>query len=127
MCLQSYPHLARMLPRHVSTQIQKLRERHLTFFTEAEIDEIETQHQDLMSAYQKDQTLKACLDKCTARSTFEDAWHLFGEELTLLRDFSGGLVTVFLSTAAVESDFSLTKFKWKKNMFRSALTDFSLC
>jgi hypothetical protein len=68
--------------------------------------------------------LKACLDKCTACSTFDDAWHLLGEKFTLLRDFAGGLATVFPSTAAVESDFSL--IKWEKNELRSALTEFSL-
>jgi hypothetical protein len=66
-------HLAKLRPRNVSAQAQNQRERRLTSFSEAEIEEIETQHQDLVLAYQKEQTLKACLDICTACSTFDDA------------------------------------------------------
>jgi hypothetical protein len=36
----------------------------------------------------------------------------------------GGLATVFLGTATVESDFSVLKYA--KNDYRTALTDFSL-
>jgi hypothetical protein len=43
-------HLARLRPRHVSTQVQKQRERLLTSFSEAEIERIEIQHQDLVLA-----------------------------------------------------------------------------
>jgi hypothetical protein len=68
-------HLARLRPMHVSTQIQKQRERLLTSFSKAVIDEIETQHQDPVLVYQKEQTLNACLDKCTACSTFDDDWN----------------------------------------------------
>jgi hypothetical protein len=82
----------------------------------------------MLLAYQREQTLKACFDKCTGCSTFDDAWNwvketwnLLREKSTLLRDFAGGLSTVFPSTAAVESDFSL--IKWGKDEFRSALTD----
>jgi hypothetical protein len=45
-------------------------------------------------------------------------------EFHLLRDFAGGLATVFPSTAAAESDFS--QIRWEKNEFRSALADFPL-
>jgi hypothetical protein len=116
-------HLARLRPMHVPTQIQKQRERLLTSFSKAEIEEIETQHQDPVLVYQKEQTLNACLDKCIASSTFDDGWHLLGEKFTLVCHLAGGLGTVFPSTAAVESDFSL--IKWEKNEFSSALTDFS--
>jgi hypothetical protein len=74
--------------------------------------------------YLKEQTLNACLDKCTAYSTFDVGWHLLGEKFTLLRHLAGCLATVFPSTAAVESDFSL--IKWERKESRSALTDFSL-
>jgi hypothetical protein len=104
------------------SQVRKQRECLLASYSEAEI-EIETQHQDLVSAYQKEQTLKAYLDNCTDCSKFDDVWHLLGEKFTLLRDFAGGLATVSPSTATVESDFSL--MKWEKNKFRSILSDFS--
>jgi hypothetical protein len=108
----------------VSTQIQKQLERLLTSFRKAEIEEIETQHQDPVLVHQKEQTLNACLDKCTSCSTFDDGWHWLGEKFTLLRRLAGGLATMFPSTAAVGSYFSL--IKWEKNEFRSALTDLSL-
>jgi hypothetical protein len=44
------------------TQVQKKRERLLAPFSKSEIEEIETQHQDLESACQREQTLKACFD-----------------------------------------------------------------
>jgi hypothetical protein len=91
---------------------------------QSEIEEIETQYQDPVLVYQKEQTLKACLAKCTACSTFEDGLQLLGEKFTLLRHLAGGISTVFPSTAAVESDF--TRIEWEKKEFRSALTDFSL-
>ena len=41
-----------------------------------------------------------------------------------LKEFCGGLATVFPGTATVESDFSLINYE--KNDFRTALTDLSL-
>jgi hypothetical protein len=49
--------------------MQKLRERLLSSFSEAEIEKIESQHQDLASVYQDEQTLKASLDNCIIFST----------------------------------------------------------
>jgi hypothetical protein len=80
------------------------------------------QCQDLVSVYQKEQTLKACLDNCTGCSKFADVWHLLGEKFTPLRDFAGGLGTVSPSTATVESDFSLCR----RRASLEAQTDFSL-
>jgi hypothetical protein len=102
--------------------VRKQRECLLAPYSEVAI-EIEIQYQDLVSMYQKEQPLKACLDNC---SKFADVQqmprHLLGEKFTPLRDFAGGLGTVSLSTATVESDFSL--MKWEKSKFRSAQTDF---
>jgi hypothetical protein len=41
-----------------------------------------------------------------------------------LKEFCGGLGTVFPGTATVESDFSIVNFE--KNDYRAALTDLSL-
>jgi hypothetical protein len=103
--------------------VRKQRECLLASYSEVAI-EIETPYQDLVSVYQKEQTLKVCLDNCTYCSKFADVWHLLGEKFTPLRDFAGGLATVSPSTATVEPDFS--PMKWEKNKFRSAQTDFSL-
>jgi hypothetical protein len=106
------------------SHVRKQRECLLAPYSEVAI-EIETQCQDLVSMYQKEQTLKVCLDNC---SKFADVQqmprHLLGEKFTPLRDFAGGLGTVSPSTATVESDFSL--MKWEKRKFRRAQTDFSL-
>jgi hypothetical protein len=115
---------SRAIPlRSLLSQERKRRERLLASYSEDKI-EIETQHQDLVSAYQKEQTLKACLDNCSDCSKIDDVWHLLGEKSTLLRDFAGGLATPSPSTTTVASEFSL--MKWKKSKFRSALTDLSL-
>jgi hypothetical protein len=53
---------SRAIPlRSLLSQERKQRERLLASYSEDTI-EIETQHQDLVSAYQREQTLKACLD-----------------------------------------------------------------
>jgi hypothetical protein len=95
--------------------------RLLASFSEVELEKFESQHHDLASAYQDEQTLHTCLNNCTDCSTVGEAWHLLGGNFALHFDFSGGLTTVFPSTAAVENDFS--RFKRKKNEFRSAVTD----
>jgi hypothetical protein len=89
----------------LQTQLQKQRERLLASFSEAEIEKIEHQHQDLVTAYQEEQTLKACLDNRTLCSTLDNALHLRGEMFALLRDFAGGLAIAFPSTATVKSAF----------------------
>ena len=42
----------------------------------------------------------------------------------ILRDFCGGIATVFPNTASVESDFSI--LGWEKDKFRLSITDLSL-
>jgi hypothetical protein len=42
----------------------------------------------------------------------------------VLKEFSGGLASVFLGTATVESDFRV--LKWEFDQYRSSLTGFSL-
>jgi hypothetical protein len=96
------------------SQVRKQREYLLVSYSEAAID-IETQYQDLVSVYQKEQTLKACLENCTDCSKFGDVWHLLGEKFTPLRDFAGALAIVSPGTATVESEFFL--MKWEKNKF----------
>lgn len=42
----------------------------------------------------------------------------------ILRDFNGGIATIFANTASVESDFSI--LDWEKDAFRLSITDLSL-
>jgi hypothetical protein len=46
------------------------------------------------------------------------------ESFDILRDFCGGIATIFPNTATVESDFSI--LGWEKDAFRQSLTDLSL-
>jgi hypothetical protein len=115
----------RAIPRSpLPIQVQKQRERLLASFSEAEIEKIEYQHQDLASVYREEQILKACLDNRTDCSTVDEVWYFLGETFVLLYHSASELSTVFPSTAAIETDFSLSK--WERNVFRSALFDFPL-
>ena len=49
---------------------------------------------------------------------------MFDAKFDPLKDFFGGLGSVFPGTATVESDFSL--INWEKDAYRSWLTDLSL-
>jgi hypothetical protein len=55
---------------------------------------------------------------------FADAWQPLGTRCAKLRQFCGGLSTVFPGTATVESDISA--LKWEHDEFRSTLTELSL-
>src|SRR5947207_9196693 len=56
------------------------------------------------------------------KSTFFDVYVAY--ENTVLRDFFGGIATVFANTASVESDFSI--LGWERDEYRLSLTDLSL-
>ena len=57
-------------------------------------------------------------------NVFERCWAQYGQRYQRLRDFVGGLATVFPGTATVESDFSVINSE--SNRCRTALTDLSL-
>ena|SRR5437773_12384954 len=84
---------------------------------------------NLLLAYQYDTTLRSVLDKCDNNTSFELGWSIVSNEVQvrkfdILRDFCGGIATIFLNTATVESDFSV--LGWEKNEYRQSLTDLSL-
>jgi hypothetical protein len=57
-------------------------------------------------------------------SSFVEAWAPFDDnQFSLLKRSFGGLASVFLGTATVESDFSM--INWEKNNYCASLTDFS--
>ena len=49
---------------------------------------------------------------------------LHSSEFTVLRDFCGGIASVFPNTATVESDFSI--LGWEADEYRRSLTNLSL-
>ena len=57
-------------------------------------------------------------------TSFEKGWAPANGRFHTLRDFCGGLASVFPNTATVEADFSV--IGWEKNVYRKSLTDFSL-
>ena len=56
--------------------------------------------------------------------SFDAAWAVVEGRFEILRDFCGGIATVFANTASVESDFSL--LGWEKDKYRLSITDLSL-
>ena len=57
-------------------------------------------------------------------TSFAKGWAAVLGRFERLKEFCGGLATVFPGTATVESDFSVLNYE--KNIYRTALTDFSL-
>src|SRR5947207_10653375 len=79
----------------LSAHIDRLRQ----FWTEELIINIEHQHSKLVLAYQNDSALKSALDKCDHDTSFEAAWVIVEGRFDTLRDFCGGIATVFVNTA----------------------------
>ena len=71
--------------------------------------------------------LRKALDSCNDQISFEDGWKIVSDEtrkFDILRDFCGGIATIFHNTGTVESDFSV--LGWKKDEYRQSLMDISL-
>ncbi|KAI9908607.1 hypothetical protein PsorP6_016339 [Peronosclerospora sorghi] len=94
-------------------------------WTQVQIDQVEQDHRDLLSAYRGEPVFKNALDNCSDANTgFNDDWGLCIGRFDYLRDFLGGLDPMLPNTATVESDFSLIGYE--KDEYRNSLTDFSL-
>jgi hypothetical protein len=110
----------------------KIVDRHLQqlklLWTDEDIGEIENQHRQLRNAYRNEPALKSALDAyartTTTTSSFESGWEILTGRFEILRDFCGGIATVFANTASVESDFSI--LGWEKDVYRLSITDLSL-
>ena len=92
-------------------------------WTEESIADIERQHNKLVFAYQNESALKLALDKCDHNTSFEAGWRVVEGRFDVLRDFCGGIATIFANTATVESDFSV--LGWEKDEYRMSLTNLS--
>jgi hypothetical protein len=95
-------------------------------WTSEDIAEIENQHRQLCTAYRSEPALKSALDSYgeTGTISFETGWSIVEGRFDILRDFCGGIATVFANTASVESDFSV--LGWEKDTYRLSITDLSL-
>src|SRR5437667_5364815 len=93
-------------------------------WTDQDIERIEHNHRELCVAYKVDSDFKSIIDQCDSNMSFRCGWELMKGQYTSLRDFCGGIVTVFANTATVESDFSI--LGWEKDEYRMSLTNLSL-
>jgi hypothetical protein len=121
------PHsLSKVRTAHVCKLVREQRFRlERSGWSDVEIENIDVDHRNLLHSYRSEPTFRDALDKCSDASTFfEDGWRLANGRFTVLRQFAGGLASIFSNTATVESDFSL--IGWEKNAYRQYLTDFSL-
>ena len=93
--------------------------------TETELEIIQEEHRELISAYRSEEPLRDAIKSSTSTASFIDGWKCIGSgRFEKLKEFCGGLGTVFPGTATVESDFSIVNYE--KNDYRTALTDLSL-
>jgi len=92
----------------------------------AAINKLEKEFHQLLASYHTDSHLKSALSNCDQYTTFESGWRIVnsGGQYNFLKDFCGGIATVFPNTATVEADFSW--LSWNKDEFRKSLTDLSL-
>jgi hypothetical protein len=101
------------------------RDMMMQYWTEDEVEEIESEQRELYHAYAYESSgVKAICARHTMMTTFNQAWDDFPRRFRQLRQFVGGLATIFANTTSVESDFSI--LKWTKTSDRSALSHLSV-
>ena len=79
---------------------------------------------DLCRAYSVEFVLKNKLNSHNYRTSFEDGWNPLQGRFNTIKDFYGGLASIFPGTSTVESDFSVINYE--KNIYQAALTYSSL-
>ena len=91
--------------------LQSQRGRIVTALNEQELDGLQDEFQELVSMYQRNETIKAALDACTSKSSFEGGWGILGTQFQKLKHLCGGFASVFPGTSTVESDFAVIRCK----------------
>ena len=104
--------------------LDQYRVRVSQFWPEDVFEQIERDHKGLLFAYANEPAVKSLIDQYDHTTAFNEAWDELPGHFRILRQFCGGLATVFANTSNVESDFSI--LKWEKDEFRSSLTDLAL-
>ena len=120
------PHeLVKLPTRQFTSIVVEHLDRLKQFWGEEAVDTLERQHQYLLIEYQRDTTLQSAFDNCDGHTSFETGWSIVDtKKFNVLRDFCGGMASIFPNTATVESDFSI--LGWEKDEYRKSLTDLSL-
>ena len=94
--------------------------QYCTLYTTNDLEIVQQQHRDLLSVYRSEDCLYDAITNSTA-----DGWRCVGcGRCHHLKEFCGGLATVFPSTATIKSGFSI--INCQKNSRRSTLTDLFL-
>ena len=104
--------------------LEEQRSQYLETYTLKKFQRLQEEHRDLCRAYSVEFVLKNQLNSHNERTSFEDGWNPLQGRFNTLKDFCGGLASVFPSTSTVESNFSVINYK--KNIYRTAHTDLSL-
>ena len=85
---------------------------------------MEQEHQDIFRSIDVEPDLHASLSSCNDGVSFDSVWSVVKVCFKSLRCFVGGISSVFLGRAQVESNFPIVKIE--KDNFLSSLTDLSL-
>jgi hypothetical protein len=86
--------------------------------------DLEREFKQFKCAIHDDTALREELEIQPSIVSFADGWRPLGVRFSKLRQFCGGIATVFPGTSTVESDFSV--INWEYDEFRGSLTEFSL-
>ena len=93
--------------------------------TEERLKKVQERHRELRRAYRDDESLRDLIDASNMATSFNQGWKCVSDAMFAeIKEFCGGLATVFPGTATVESDFSIVNYK--KDEYRTALTDLRL-
>jgi hypothetical protein len=93
-------------------------------YSSGQIDLAADEHKALIHAHRHEPVLKQGIDALTGKSSFVEGWSLLGACFPNLIDYCGIVVTLFLGTSTLESDFSV--LRWEKDELCKALSDFGL-
>jgi hypothetical protein len=114
-----------ILERHLSQLRHLWRDEKIVAIEQQNIKlRFEQQDIKLRFAYLNEPVLRDALNKCDHNTSFKSGWAFVEGRFNMLRDFCGGIATIFANTATVESDFSI--LGWEKDKHRLSLTDLSL-
>jgi len=93
-------------------------------WSQQHIDDVEKEHRQLRAVYDNELHVAKAFDQYDENTFFNDAWDVVKGRFNGLRQFCGGLATMFPNMAVVESDFLMVK--WEKNDTRTSLTSLAL-
>jgi hypothetical protein len=75
--------------------LQSQKGRIVTACNEQELDGLQGEFQELVCMHQRNETIKAALDTCTSKSSFEGGWGILGTQFQKLNLLCGGFASVF--------------------------------